>query len=342
MSDDRLAFPYSVPPPLPSLGPGEHPAPPPTILVAEDDPVSRRVIDHCVRAWGYPVVLAQDGTNAWDLLQAPDAPNLLILDWMMPGLDGPELCRRIRRQAHTRYRYVLLLTAKDEKDDVVAGLEAGADDYLTKPFHVSELGARLRTGMRILHLEDRLMRVQEELNYRATHDSLTGLLNRPAILQFLTRELERSRRRRSQVGVLMLDLDRFKQINDLHGHQAGDAVLKEVGQRLRASLRPYDGAGRYGGEEFLIVVPDLAGDYVAAHGERLRQRIASEPVVFGSQRRSVSASVGAVVSSPAVWLSSEALLSAADTALYRAKSAGRNRVELGDAESVEAPFRSGS
>ena len=342
MADRRSSPPYHTHPALPSVGPNEHPAAPPSILVAEDDPVSRRIIERCLREWGYSVVLAQDGTRAWDVLQSNDAPSLLILDWMMPGLDGLELCRRIRCQAHTRYRYVLLLTAKDQKDDVVAGLEAGADDYLTKPFHVSELGARLRTGLRILHLEDRLMRVQEELNYRANHDALTGLLNRPAILQFLTRELERSRRRHSQVGVLMLDLDRFKHINDRFGHLAGDAVLKEVGQRLRASLRPYDGAGRYGGEEFLVVIPDLAAEHVAGHAERLRLRIASEPVVHGALRASVSASLGAVVSSATAWLSAEELLFAADTALYRAKAGGRNRVECADPEHAGMPHTTGS
>ncbi len=315
------------------------PVPPPAILVAEDDPVFRRVIERCLRDWGYEVVVAKDGASAWRVLQTRDAPNLLILDWMMPGLDGLELCRRIRRQPHARYRYVLLLTAKDEKKDIVAGLEAGADDYLTKPFHISELGARLRAGLRLLDLENRLMRVQGELNHRATHDDLTGLLNRPAILQFLATELERSRCRRTQVAVLMLDLDCFKQINDRHGHLTGDAVLREVGRRLPSLLRSCDGAGRYGGEEFLIVMPDLAPELVGAQADRLRQSIAGEPVLCGALPVWTSASVGVVISSPATPLSDQELLLAADTVLYRAKATGRNRVEF--VRSDEAPAPSG-
>ena len=300
------------------------------ILVAEDDPVSRRLLESYMAKWGYEAVVASDGAEAWERLQAADAPRLALLDWMMPGLDGVEVCGRVRQRAQQPYTYILLLTAKDEKLDVIEGLESGADDYLTKPFHSQELKARLRVGKRILDLEDGLLAAREVLQFKATHDQLTGLWNRGAILDTLHRELARSRRESGSVGVLLADLDHFKSINDDHGHLAGDQVLRETARRLTSSVRIYDAVGRYGGEEFLIVVPGCNALTARTKAEQLRAAIGSRPVKTTEGAIPVTASIGAVAASGEVDANAnaDALLRAADAALYRAKAAGRNRVEL--------------
>ena len=225
--------------------------PPDAVLIAEDDPIFRRILETWLRKWNYNVTPLENGLDAWSVLQQKDSPQMAILDWMMPGLDGIELCRRIRSQYDGTYKYVLLLTAKGNKENVVAGLEAGADDHLTKPFDVNELRARVRAGKRILELQDALLRVQTELQFESAHDHLTGLWNRGAIMGLLHRETQRSARTGEALGVMMVDLDRFKDINDAYGHQTGDAVMCEVARRMLASVRTYDYVGRYGGEEFV-------------------------------------------------------------------------------------------
>ena len=230
------------------------------VLVAEDDPVFRHVLEYWLKKWDYRVTSVENGLDAWNILQKVDSPQMAILDWMMPAMDGVELCRRLRRQEGQRYHFVLLVTSKDDKQDVVAGLSAGADDYLTKPFNVDELRARIRTGERILHLQDALIRAHEALRFEAAHDPLTGLWNRGAILELLEREVQLHQRTGSALGLMMVDLDRFKQVNDTQGHMVGDVVLRESAHRMAASVRNYDWVGRYGGEEFLIVVPGCDAD----------------------------------------------------------------------------------
>src|SRR5580692_9160242 len=202
------------------------------VLIAEDDPIFRRILESWFKKWDYQVTAVENGVDAWEVLQREDAPQLVILDWMMPGMDGIEICRRIRSGDQGVYRYVLLLTAKDDKQDVIAGLEAGADDYLTKPFDVDELRARVRAGKRILDLQAALFHAQDDLQSAALHDSLTGLWNRGAILDLLRREVCRRQRTGDALGVIMADIDYFKKINDTHGHLVGDAVLQEVTRRL--------------------------------------------------------------------------------------------------------------
>jgi two-component system, cell cycle response regulator len=244
------------------------------ILLAEDDLVSRRLLEAFLKRYEYEVVVVGDGTQASRLLQEEQGPRLAILDWMMPGMDGPQVCREVRGLQDRPYVYLILLTAKDRKEDIIAGLEAGADDYLTKPFDAHELKARLNAGRRILNLQDQLITAREALRVQATHDSLTGLLNRGAILEVLGRELARSDRLGTSLGVIMADLDHFKHINDTHGHLAGDAVLREAARRMRLCLRSYDVIGRYGGEEFLIVLPDCDALSTLSLAERLRECIA--------------------------------------------------------------------
>ncbi len=302
------------------------------VLIADDELVSRRLIESKLVKWGYEVTAAADGQEAADKLRSDPDIRLVILDWMMPEMDGLTLCRWIRSQPGGEFTYIILLTAKDSKADLVAGLQAGADDYISKPFDSHELEMRVRAGRRIVDLQTQLLAAQEALQHQATHDALTGLWNRPAILNALRREQQRARREGKPLCVVMLDLDHFKRINDTYGHAAGDDVLYQAAQRIQASLRPYDEVGRYGGEEFLIVLSGCGQADGLALAERLRQAIAGEPLKTLVGPLSITASLGLAASPPDARLSAGALVRAADAALYRAKEAGRNRVEAAPSE----------
>ena len=301
-----------------------------SVLVAEDDPVFRHLLESWLLRWNYQVTAVENGMDAWNVLQQAHAPQMAILDWMMPSMDGVELCRRIRGAQNGPYRYLLLLTAKQDTQDIVAGLDAGADDYLTKPFNVDELRARVRSGKRILDLQDALLRAHEAVQYEAAHDPLTGLWNRGAIMDLLQRETQRHQRTGSALGLVMADLDYFKKINDTHGHLAGDAVLREVSRRLTASVRSYDFIGRYGGEEFLVILPSCNPVDLSTGAERLRSAIENRQIEIPGGQILATISIGAASAPMANETSTEfeALLRAADEALYLAKGKGRNRVEI--------------
>jgi diguanylate cyclase (GGDEF)-like protein len=297
------------------------------VLVAEDDVIQRALLEKALTEWGYEALPAGDGEAAWKMLQDEQAPDLLLLDWMLPGVDGVELCKQVRSLGRDRYTYILVLSARAGHADMLAALEAGADDYLIKPFDPAELKARLNTGRRILHLQNELVAAREAMRRQATRDSLTGTWNHAAILEVLEHELGRARREGKPVAVILADLDHFKNVNDTFGHLAGDAVLCEFAARTAAALRPYDLIGRYGGEEFLIVLPGCDESAVAAVSERLRRRVAEQPFTHDGREVSVTVSVGAAVSRACTG-DAATLVQAADQALYRAKAAGRNRVEL--------------
>jgi two-component system cell cycle response regulator len=299
------------------------------VLVAEDDAMFRRILQSWLENWGYRVTVAEDGAKAWNILQQEPRPQILILDWMMPEINGLDLCSKVREQNQIPYQYILLATAKDGKQDLVQGLEAGADDYLTKPFDRSELRARLRACNRILTLQDDQIQAHEQMRFQATHDPLTGIWNRGAILETLRRELERSARSNTTTGLLMLDIDHFKQINDTHGHLTGDAALREVTQRIVKAVRSYDSVGRYGGEEFLVVLPGCGKDELDHGAERIRSAVDSGPMLLNGTALSITVSLGAAVTSGGT-ISDTQLLAAVDGALYRAKEIGRNRTVRSD------------
>jgi diguanylate cyclase (GGDEF)-like protein len=300
------------------------------VLIADDDKISQRMLRTTLERAGYKVTAVDNGAEAARLLCEGDGPRLALLDWVMPGLDGPAVVRTVRQHREQPYVHMILLTSKQAKGDIVTGLESGADDYLTKPFDPEELKARLRTGERILQLEDRLVEAREEMRFKATHDPLTSLWNRGMIQELLEREVQRARREahHSCVSVILGDVDHFKNVNDTYGHAAGDAVLREIGKRLLASVRSYDAVSRYGGEEFLIVLSSCDSDCAMTRAEQVRRIIENRPVVTNEGDISVTISLGVVIS--AAWgnLDGDELIRQADSALYHAKKEGRNRVVL--------------
>jgi len=298
------------------------------ILIAEDDPSFRRLLEEILEKWGYEVLSAADGEKALHLLRGRDAPRMAVMDWKMPGMDGTEVCRRIREEIKEPYTYIIILTSQQRDEDLVAGMEAGADDYLTKPFKHIELRLRLRAGRRIIELQNELLASREFLRVKASHDSLTGLWNHEEILGILTRELARSGRDGNYVSVIMADLDHFKKINDTYGHMAGDVVLLTAAGRMQSLMRRYDSIGRYGGEEFLVVLPDCCPDCASAFAERLRASIGGKEMDTPEGMISLTVSLGVAVSGKGRNLEAGTLLRAADKALYRAKAKGRNRVEI--------------
>lgn len=311
------------------------------ILVADDSIVSRHLLNATLTKWGYEVILASDGTQAWDILGKPDAPPLAILDWMMPGITGLEVCRKVRDCAREPYTYIMLLTSKSLKEDLIQGMESGADDYIVKPFDQHELNVRLRAAKRLVELQGELLKTREALREQATKDSLTNIWNRPSILDTLSGELARAARDVKPLGVILVDLDHFKSINDNYGHLAGDVVLQEAARRMRHSIRKYDAIGRYGGEEFLILLPGCDQRTTFAQAERLRSYLADDPIALPSVRLHLTASFGCTSAPSGGSTSRDTLIQIADEALYAAKRMGRNRVEFLDSSHTPNPHELG-
>lgn len=291
------------------------------ILIVEDEPVFRRLLESFLLKWGYDVMVTCDGSEAWEVLHEPESPNMVVSDWMMPEMDGLELCRKIREMDRSGYIYFILLTAKARKKDVIQGLEAGADDFLIKPFDREELQYRIRIGERIINLERRILDL-------AATDPLTGVLNRRAFMERLEQEIERSRRGNTPISLIMADIDYFKRVNDRYGHQDGDIVLQRFVDQLTTSLRAYDFTARYGGEEFFVCLPGADGSQAGIVAERLRKRVEEMEVVFpdGSRSIRITASFGVASFLPEPQESIDSLIKRADEAMYRAKNEGKNRV----------------
>ncbi len=291
------------------------------ILLVEDSAIERQQIGRYLKEWNLEFVAAKDGLEAWKRLQSQDPPNLVLLDWMLPEIDGIELARRIRTLgADGAYIYTVMLTAKDKKRDLLTAMAAGADDYLAKPVDPSELKARISVAKRILDLH-------QSLRFAATHDFLTKLLNRAEILASLRRELSRSAREDKPIAIIMADVDHFKKINDSLGHPVGDTVLKEVAERLKLDLRPYDLVGRYGGEEFLILLPNCGLKVATRRADEIRDLVCKDAIVTTFAKVPVTVSMGITAADRTQNLTIEELLQQADKALYSAKKNGRNCVQ---------------
>jgi two-component system cell cycle response regulator len=290
------------------------------ILLVEDSYIERTKLGSFLTDWGYEWKGVGSGTEAVKLLDAQNPPELALLDWVLPGLDGIDVLRRIRKQTQGSYIYTVMLTAKTQKKDRLMAMEAGADDYLSKPVDPLELRSRIAVGKRILDL-------QQSLRFAATHDFLTTLLNRSEILAALDRELARGARDDKPATVILADIDHFKRINDTLGHAAGDEVLKEVARRLKEDLRPYDVVGRYGGEEFLLILPGCNLPNGVKRADEIRKIVSGKPITTPAGAVSVTVSMGISASDCLRDCTPAEFLQEADTSLYRAKNNGRNRVE---------------
>lgn len=294
------------------------------ILIADDDLTSRAIISAVLKKGGHEVIEAVDGLDAWQKLQRPDSPKLAIIDWMMPKMDGPELLQHIRALPTEQPPYLVMLTAKGEKSDIIAGLDAGANDYLSKPFDPGELHARIAVGQRMIEMQTALVKSRQALAYQATHDPLTGMLNRRAILDQLTKEISRADRYGNELAVGSCDIDHFKAINDTYGHQTGDDVLCGMAKILKSILRNYDSVGRMGGEEFLVIAPMEPGNDHASFFNRVCCTLSEARIRTRSGDLSITISIGATRTHGCMTV--DQILETTDIALYEAKNNGRNRV----------------
>ena len=304
------------------------------ILVVDDDIVSRTVVQKYLTKAGFEVLCANNGKEAMAIFNQQFCP-IVVTDWMMPEVTGPQLCRMIRETKTDGYVYIILITSRDSKTDIVSGLEAGADDYLTKPIHQAELIARINTGVRILKLEKSLKRANDEIRLLSITDPLTGCFNRAYLGEQFPQEISRSQRYQHHLAVMLVDLDHFKKVNDTYGHQAGDRVLKGIAECLMGQVRAkVDWTVRYGGEEFLIILPetDCAGASIMA--ERVRMAVTHMRIQVAEIQIQVTASFGGACvdfrqkQNPIVTM--EDLIKKADEQLYRSKREGRNRVSVAD------------
>jgi len=298
------------------------------VLVADDDATTRRMLCALAAKWGYQPVEAHDGQSAWAALQTPAPPRMLILDWHMPGLDGLSICRevRLRQSSNLPYTYIIFLTVRQETEDLVVALEAGADDYLAKPFDSRELEARMRAGRRIIELQDELLETKDQIERLSVTDPLTGALNRRGIMATLERAIADAMTDRATLSVLVIDLDDLKHINDTVGHAAGDAALVAATDRMRATIEPSGTLGRLGGDEFLAVLPKSAPDEASRLAQQVLDDVAAVALDFDGHRLALGASGGF-----ATWNRAETsheLLARADAALYLAKAKGRARLAL--------------
>ena len=298
------------------------------ILIAEDDNVTRHILEKSVTEMDFEVVSCKNGHDAWKILQSENPPHLLILDWMMPGMDGLEICRKVREQAKEPYTFILLLTSKGEQDDFVKGMEAGADDYVVKPFNHNDLRVRLKAGRRIVELNEELLYVRDNLEKQATHDKLTGLYNRHFMVEILEKEFSRALRHQSDLSCLLLDLDNFKDVNDTFGHTFGDLVLREFSAGLEQNIRKSDISIRYGGEEFMVLLPNTGIAGAQNIAEKIRATCEKKRYDDGHNSTTVTVSIGIASIKQHQLIDDKEIVACADKALYRSKAEGRNRITV--------------
>lgn len=296
------------------------------ILLVEDNATLRQMICSLLQHSGHSIIQAGDGQQAWDLLQQ-EPVQLVLTDWMMPRMDGAELIRRIRAAEMKPYIYIIMLTAKGQPQEIVEGLEAGADDYLVKPFNLKELQARVAIGVRVVAVEKELREARDRLEILATHDDLTGLFNRQAISERAAAELNRAQREKIPLSLILLDIDHFREVNEQHGHLMGDQALRLVAVTLKEALRSYDYAGRWGGEEFLMVLPHSMQADAAKVAERIRTRIAEAKLLLPNGNwLPLTGCLGVAETLPGERLTLDGFIQRAHEALGEAKKEGRNNV----------------
>ncbi|MCP4110253.1 MAG: diguanylate cyclase [Desulfobacteraceae bacterium] len=294
------------------------------LLIADDDSMTRIALRKNLQKWGYEIAEAKDGAEAWDILCAEKPPRIAILDWMMPEMEGTEICHCLQKSEKHPFIYTILLTVKRDRDDIVEGLDSGAHDFLSKPVHASELRSRIGVGVRLVQAEDRLRDYAEKMEQFATTDYLTKAYNRRYFFDQAEKELDRARRYKSQFSLLLMDIDHFKKINDTWGHLAGDEVLKRLSKYCKDILRDTDLFARFGGEEFTVLLPETDKDGAFKLAERMRQFIENISVDFAAWSFGFTVSIGvASMKGPAESL--EAILKRADDAMYQAKTKGRNQ-----------------
>jgi two-component system cell cycle response regulator len=299
------------------------------VLIAEDNLISCRALEKNLQDWGYKVLVTKNGEEAWKIIKNGGI-RLAILDWSMPKMDGLELCHKIRNEyqpKEEKYIYIILLTGRDLEEDIITGLSAGADDYITKPFSYMELKVRIQNGERIIALQDIVLQ-------KANTDSLTQLWNRKKILELLEEELNRNFRDNKPVGVIMIDIDNFKTINDTYGHLIGDKIIIEVASRLKKNVRSYDKIGRYGGDEMLLVLPALSRKDAKNIAERLRESVCAEKIQTEAGALNTTISLGVSVSDNASRPSTKKIIEESDLALYIAKAKGRNSSVVSEPDMV--------
>lgn len=293
------------------------------ILLAEDSKYYRTIMSTILEEWGYKVVVAENGIQALERIEQVNSPQLIILDWVMPEMNGLEVCRRIRASLERQYRYIILLTNMTGQENIISGLEAGADDYVAKPFNEIELKYRLKIGRRIIELENKLM-------HMAMTDTLTGLLNRRAFFERLEGEVQRCQRFDLPLSIMMLDIDNFKSVNDTYGHQVGDIVLQKVSSEINRVVRKYDFVGRYGGEELIVCLPGVDASLAAEIAERLRKSVEKLTIYLDNEDKkkiNVTASFGYTIADKNTDMSNiDRQVFKADEGVYIAKKQGKNRV----------------
>lgn len=308
------------------------------LLLVEDEPTQRLMLERQLTRAGYVVDTAENGQEALNKI-LEGRYQILLTDWDMPGMDGPTLCRRVREANLSTYVYILLLTGHLTTDDAVAGLSAGADDYVRKPANPSELLARLTAGSRIVRLEQSLREANEKIQLLSITDSLAGTFNRRYLNDQILKEVERARRQDQPLAAIMADIDRFKRINDERGHASGDEVLRQFADLAKSLIRPGDWIARYGGEEFVIVLPETDAMQAAEAAERIRAQCACTPMALSTGQIEVTASFGVAALSrvpQSIESAADALLRDADSALYTSKNEGRNRVTIANRHDLSA------
>lgn len=290
------------------------------VLLVDDDPITRLAVCAALEEWGFMPVVAEDGHQALKHLAEKHPPHLLIIDWSMPGMTGPELCTTIRQRSDGQFFYILMLTGKEGSEAIVEAMEAGADDFVSKPFDHRVLKVRIAAGSRIVRLE-------QTLNQLASRDALTQCWNRRMIDELLQNSILESRRKNSNLSLMVLDIDHFKKINDSYGHSIGDIALKHLVSVLNNNLREYDQVGRYGGEEFVVVLPNTGIEEAWGIAERVRSAVQFQPAFINRDLSiPLTISIGLAQCHHDEKEDPHHLFQRADEALYNAKAAGRNRI----------------